>query len=142
MTTATIIVVINDAKAQAMGIFCCHRIFPRTTSNQTATSNRPSCAHNCYGVPPNSNHANHHCFFCRSIDIGDDARHPPPLLRACHSTLVASSCANPCWKKRCQQVSPCDLDWYLDILVKHTTVDYASDCLSRRHIVKMLYFQL
>ncbi len=26
------------------------------------------------------------------------------------------------------------LEWYLDVLVKHTTVDPAPGCLSRRHI--------
>jgi hypothetical protein len=33
-------------------------------------------------------------------------------------------------------------DWYLDVLQKHTTVDSASGCLSRRRIVKMIYFKL
>jgi hypothetical protein len=47
-----------------------------------------------------------------------------------------------CWKKRYQRVPPCDLDWYLDILVKHTTVVSASGCLSRRRIVKMIDFKL
>ena len=47
-----------------------------------------------------------------------------------------------CWKKRYQQAQPPNLDWYLDVLVKHTTVDSASGCLSRRRIVKMIYFKL
>ncbi len=93
--TAKIIVVIDDAKARAISIFCCHRTFPCTASNQAATSNFPSCALHCYGVPPNRDHA-HRCHFCcRSIDIGDDTRHPPPLLRARRSTLVASFRAEP-----------------------------------------------
>jgi hypothetical protein len=47
-----------------------------------------------------------------------------------------------CWKKRYQRALPRDLDWYLDVLVKHTTVDSASNCLSRRRIVKIIYFKL
>ncbi len=62
-----------------MGIFCSRRTFPHTASNQTATGNRPSRAHHCYGIPPDQDHAHHHCFCCRSVDIGDDARHPSPL---------------------------------------------------------------
>ncbi len=38
--------------------------------------------------------------------------------------------------------SPPDLDWYLDVLDNHTTVDPAPGCLSRRRIVKMIYFKL
>ncbi len=34
------------------------------------------------------------------------------------------------------------LVWYLDALDKHTTVDSAPRCLSRRRIVKMIYFKL
>jgi hypothetical protein len=34
------------------------------------------------------------------------------------------------------------LEQYLDVLVKHTTEDPAPGCLSRRHIVKMIYFKL
>jgi hypothetical protein len=47
-----------------------------------------------------------------------------------------------CWKKRYQRAPARDLDWYLDVLVKHTTVDSAPDCLSRRRIAKMIYFKL
>ncbi len=38
--------------------------------------------------------------------------------------------------------SPPDLDWCLDVLQKHTTVDSAPGCLSRRRIVKMINFKL
>ncbi len=34
------------------------------------------------------------------------------------------------------------LERYLDVLVKHTTDDPALSCLSRRRIVKMIYFKL
>ena len=34
------------------------------------------------------------------------------------------------------------LVWYLDVLQKHTTVDPTPSCLSRRRIVKMIYFKL
>ncbi len=36
----------------------------------------------------------------------------------------------------------CLLERYLDIFVKHTTEDPAPGCLSRRRIVKMIYFKL
>ncbi len=38
--------------------------------------------------------------------------------------------------------SPPDLDWYLDVLDNHTTVDSAPGCLSRRRIAMMIYFKL
>jgi hypothetical protein len=72
-----IIVIIDDAKVQAMGIFCGCMTFPHTASNQTVTVNFPSHAHHCYGVPPNSDHAHCSCFCYRSIDISDGARYPP-----------------------------------------------------------------
>ncbi len=36
----------------------------------------------------------------------------------------------------------CLLERYLDVLVKHTTEDPAPNRLSRKHIVKMIYFKL
>ncbi len=38
--------------------------------------------------------------------------------------------------------SPPDFEWYLDVLVKHTTEIPPPGCLSRRRIVKMIYFKL
>ncbi len=40
------------------------------------------------------------------------------------------------------ELNPPGLDWYLDVLQKHTTVDSAPGCLSRRRIIKMIYFKL
>jgi hypothetical protein len=34
------------------------------------------------------------------------------------------------------------LERYLEVLIKHTTEDPAPDCLSRRRIVRMIYFKL
>jgi hypothetical protein len=88
------------------------------------------------------------CFSGARVDVYETAIHLRRYIFSIRSSFICDykndvhNNGAKCWKKRYQRAPPCDLDWYLDVLVKHTTVDSASDCLSRRRIAKMIYFKL
>ncbi len=66
-------------------------------------------------------------------------------LRLTHHTPVVHLCSQQCacWKKRYQLSKVLlTLTGTLMSLLKHTTEDPAPGCLSRTHIVKMIYFKL